>query len=276
MLSLPELTVSARQVVAQSVDFIREQALVFDRSVVDKKGYNDLVSYVDRESERMLVEGLGGLIPGCGFIAEEETASDNGHRYRWIIDPLDGTTNFIHGVPCYAVSVALADGDELVMGIVHEVNLNECFWSHKGGKAYCNDRELSVSSCREMAESLVVTGFPYTDFSRMGAYMEVFKHFMKHTHGIRRPGSASVDLAWLAAGRFEVFYEYGLHAWDVAAGAFIVQQAGGQVTDFSGGRDFLFGKEIVASNQHVHEAFRQVISSYMTTNINFTDHNIKP
>jgi myo-inositol-1(or 4)-monophosphatase len=263
LLSLPEITSAARQVIDQSVRFIRKQSVGFDRSVVDKKGYNDLVSYVDRESERMLVDGLGKLIPGCGFIAEEETAADNGHRYRWIIDPLDGTTNFIHGVPCYAVSVALADDQEIIMGIVHEVNLNECFWSHKGTSAFVNDEPIQVSKCNSMSDSLVVTGFPYTDFSRMDSYMEVFKHFMKTTHGIRRPGSASVDLAWLAAGRFEVFYEYGLHAWDVAAGAFIVQQAGGQVTDFTGGHDFIFGKEIIATNRILHTDFQSAIGDRM-------------
>ena len=263
MLSLSNITQSAREVVDQSVRFIRKQSIDFDRSVVHKKGFNDLVSFVDRESERMLVDGLGKLIPGCGFIAEEDTAAGHGERYRWIVDPLDGTTNFVHGVPCYAVSVALVDGDDIVMGIVHEVNQDECFWSHYGVGAFVNAKPIGVSACESMSESLVATGFPYTDFSRMESYMGIFHHCMRNTHGIRRPGSASVDLAWLAAGRFDVFYEYGLHAWDVAAGAFIVQQAGGKVTDFKGGNNYIFGKEIVASNGKLHDAFSAVVSKYM-------------
>ncbi len=263
LIPLSSITKSAREVVEQSVRFIRQQSLSFDLSSVHKKGYNDLVSFVDKESEAMLVDGLGKLIPECGFITEEETASGYEKRYRWIIDPLDGTTNFVHGVPCYAVSVALADGDDIVLGIVHEVNQDECFWSHQGVGAFLNENPIVVSACESMSESLVATGFPYTDFSRMESYMGIFHHCMRNTHGIRRPGSASVDLAWLAAGRFDVFYEYGLHAWDVAAGAFIVKQAGGKVTDFTGGDNFIFGKEIIASNGKLHDAFSAVVSKHM-------------
>lgn len=257
------LCTQSRIVIAEAVDFIRQQATQFDAGSVEKKGFNDLVSYVDKTAEQMLVAGLRELLPGCGFITEENTAGANGERFRWIIDPLDGTTNFVHGVPCYCVSVALMDAEELVMGVVHEVNLDECFYSWKGAGAFMNGKEIHVSKRATLSESLIVTGFPYTNFTRLKEYMEIFDFCMKNTHGIRRPGSAAADLAYVACGRFEVFYEYGLNSYDVAAGAFLVQQAGGMVSDFSGGSDFIFGKEMIASNPLVFEEFLKVVKSRM-------------
>jgi myo-inositol-1(or 4)-monophosphatase len=263
-MDLSNLCAEARTVVADAVGFIRDQAAQFDPAKVEHKGFNDLVSYVDKTSERMLVDGLAGILPGCGFITEEDTAGSSGEQFKWIIDPLDGTTNFVHGVPCYCVSVALMDGDELIMGIVHEVNLDECFYSWKGAAAFVNGKEIRVSARKTLSEALIVTGFPYTNFSRLKQYMELFDYCMKNTHGIRRPGSAAVDLAYVACGRYEAFYEYGLNPWDVAAGAFLVQQAGGKVADFSGLNNFLFGKEIIATNDMVYEEFQEVVQRKMT------------
>jgi len=263
MNDLKVLCEQARNVVAVAVDFIRTQSHGFDYASVEHKGFNDLVSFVDKGAEKILVDGLGAAFPGSGFITEENTAGSSGETYRWIIDPLDGTTNFVHGVPCYCVSVALIKGDELVLGIVHEVNLDECFYSWKGAPAFVNNKEIKVSARRNLSESLIVTGFPYTNFSRLKEYMEIFDFCMKNTHGIRRPGSAAADLAYVACGRYEAFYEYGLNAWDVAAGAFIVQQAGGKVSDFSGGNDFVFGKEIIATNHLVFDEFLGVVRNKM-------------
>ncbi|MBK8415280.1 MAG: inositol monophosphatase [Bacteroidetes bacterium] len=259
------ICLEARKVIAETVIFIRQQAKNFDHSVVEHKGFNDLVSYVDKTAEEMLVNGLRPLIPGCGFITEENTAGARGEQYRWVIDPLDGTTNFVHGVPCYCVSVALLDGEELIMGIIHEVNLDECFYSWKGAKAFKNNIEIQVSDRKLLADSLIVTGFPYTNFSRLDDYMKIFDYCMRNTHGIRRPGSAAVDLAYVACGRFEAFYEYGLNAWDIAAGAFIVQQAGGKVSNFSGNSNFVFGKEIIATNSNVYQEFLDVVKSKMNS-----------
>jgi myo-inositol-1(or 4)-monophosphatase len=202
------------------------------------------------------------LVPGSGFIAEEGTSTQTGNIYNWIIDPLDGTTNFIHGIPCFAISIALMRDKELVMGIIYEVNMDECFYAWEGSKAYLNGKEISVSKAATLSDSLIATGFPYYDYSRMKEYMEVFDHFMKHTHGLRRLGSAATDLAYVACGRFEGFYEYSLQAWDVAAGAFLVQQAGGKVTDFSGGNNFIFGKEIIAGNTACFDEFSNAIKLY--------------
>jgi len=261
---LEKLCSSARIVVEQAVEFIRQQSSNFDSSSVEMKGFNDLVSYVDKTAEEILVNGLRKILPGCGFITEENTAGSTNEQYKWIIDPLDGTTNFVHGVPCYSVSVALISNTELILGIVHEVNLNECFYSWMGSVAYLNGKQISVSSRSKLSDSLIVTGFPYTNFSRMKEYMEIFDFCMRNTHGIRRPGSAAVDLAYVAAGRFEAFYEYGLNSWDVAAGIFLVQQAGGKVSDFSGGNDFVFGKEIIATNKFVFDEFLEVVKFRMT------------
>jgi myo-inositol-1(or 4)-monophosphatase len=245
--------------VRKAGEFIRVQRKAFDRTVVEHKGFNDLVSYVDKEAEQMLVEGLDKISPVAGFITEEQTRNLSNNEIEWIIDPLDGTTNFVHGAPPFCVSVGLRINGELCGGIIYEINLNECFSGWKNGGVYLNDELVKVSAVKRMADSLIVTGFPYTDFSRLKEYMEVFDYCMRSTHGIRRPGSAAVDLAYVACGRYEAFYEYGLNAWDVAAGAFLVQEAGGIVTDFKGGNDFLFGKEILACCPAVHEEFLKEI-----------------
>lgn len=249
----------ALPVVKAAADFIRAQRKSFDFSAVEHKGFNDLVSFVDKEAEKMLVEGLEKIEPSAGFITEEQTRTLHGREIEWIIDPLDGTTNFIHGVPVYCVSVGLRMHEKLCGGIVHEVNMDECFYGWSGGGVFLNGNKVKVSKAMRMADALVVTGFPYTNFDRLKEYMEVFDYCMKNTHGIRRPGSAAVDLAWVACGRFETFYEYGLNPWDVAGGAFLVQEAGGIVSDFKGGDDYLFGKEIVASAPGVHAEFLRVI-----------------
>ncbi|MCW3102452.1 MAG: Inositol-monophosphatase [Bacteroidetes bacterium] len=246
----------------QAGEFIRNERRRFTTERVETKGKNDFVSYVDKGSEKLIVEGLSKLLPGSGFIAEEGTSTVKGDVYNWIIDPLDGTTNFIHGIPCYAVSIALMRDKELVMGVIYEVNMDECFYAWEGSKAYMNGKEINVSAAPALANSLIATGFPYYDYSRVDEYLAVFKHFMKHTHGLRRLGSAATDLAYVACGRFEGFYEYSLQPWDVAAGVFLVQQAGGRVSDFSGGNNFIFGKELVAGNSACFDEFYNAIKIY--------------
>ena len=240
-------------------DFIRTERKIFNSSAIEYKGFNDLVSYVDKTAEKKLVEKLSKLIPDGGFITEENTSNVHGKNFTWVIDPLDGTTNFIHGIPCYCISIGLKETDELIMGVVYEINLDECFYSWKNAAAYLNKEEIHVSKVPSLAQSLIATGFPHTNFSRMKEYMEVFDYLMHHTHGLRRLGSAAVDMAYVACGRFDGFYEYGLNSWDVAAGAFIIQQAGGKVADFSGGKNYLFGKEMVATNELIHNEMLKVV-----------------
>ncbi|MES1223986.1 MAG: inositol monophosphatase family protein [Bacteroidota bacterium] len=230
---------------------------------IEVKGLNDFVTHVDKTSERMLVEGLSKLIPESGFIAEENTSDKKGAHYNWVIDPLDGTTNFIHSVPCFCISIALLRDDKLVAGVVHELNFDECFYAWEGSDAFMNGSKISVSTTSKLKDSLLATGFPYYDYSRLDDYLELFKYFMKNTHGIRRLGSAAADLAYVACGRFEGFYEYCLKPWDVAAGAFIVQQAGGKTTDFDGGDNYLFGQEIVSGNGVMFDEFLVAVKLHM-------------
>jgi len=243
--------------------FIKNERLKFSSDKIEIKGKNDLVSYVDKTSEERIVKRLSELIPESGFIAEEGTSTKKGEIYNWVIDPLDGTTNFIHGIPCFSISIALMRDQELVLGVIYEINLDECFYAWEGSKAYLNEKEIRVSSIHKLSDSLLATGFPYYDYHKLNEYMELFKHFMKNTHGLRRLGSAATDLAYVACGRFEGFYEYSLQPWDVAAGAFIVQQAGGKVTDFKGGKDFIFGKELVAGNTQCFDEFLMTVQKFM-------------
>ncbi len=250
-------------IVREAAAFIQQCRSQWPAMNTEYKGFNDLVSFVDRESEKRITDALSRLLPEAGFLAEENTVAFESRDLLWIVDPLDGTTNYLHGVPCYSVSIALMAEQEIQLGVVHEINLNETFYSWKGSHgAWMNGEKIQTSSVSQLKESLIATGFPYTDFSRLQEYMQVFEHCLRHTHGLRRPGSAAVDLVYTAAGRYDGFFEYGLHAWDVAAGAFLVQQAGGRVSDFNGTHHFVFGKEILACAPGIYDEFLKVISCY--------------
>ena len=244
--------------------FIRQEAVSFDRSKVEHKGMHDLVSYVDQETERQLVAGLRQLLPQAGFVTEEGTAGPDTEtqEFTWIIDPLDGTTNFVHGLPVYSISVALMQHRELVVGVVHEVNRNESFRAVRGGGAFCNEQPIHVTDVPNLNSGLIATGFPYKDFGRMANYLQVLGAFMSRSHGVRRLGSAAVDLAYVAAGRFEGFFEFNLNSYDVAAGILLVREAGGHVTQFLEDGDPVFGREVVASNGLVHAEMQRTIREF--------------
>ncbi len=225
---------------------------------INHKSAHDFVTDMDKKTERLLVEHLGKLLPGSAFLAEEEHKDSQKADFLWIIDPIDGTTNFIHGLFPVCISVALQHKGETVLGVVYEVEADEMFYAYPGG-AFLNGEKISVSNRKSLEESLLATGFPYKNYDRLDAYLESFRYLMFHTSGLRRLGSAAADLAYVAAGRMDGFYEYGLNPWDVAAGAFIVQQAGGKVSDFSGEEDWLYGKEIITANPHIFHAFLQVV-----------------
>ncbi len=242
--------------------FIQSELHTISSGDIESKGKNDFVSYVDKTAEKLLIGGLEKLLPAAGFIAEENTRSNRGSTYNWVIDPLDGTTNFIHGLPCYSISLGLLEHDIPVMGIVNELNLKECFYAVENSGAFCNKKPIRVSKPTRLSESLIATGFPYTDFDQMDQYMNLFRDLMEKTHGLRRLGSAAVDLAYVACGRFDAFYEYGLKPWDVAGGSFIVQQAGGTISDFKGGENYLFGKELIACTPGIYREFQTIVSNY--------------
>jgi myo-inositol-1(or 4)-monophosphatase len=242
--------------------FFLEEINKVQLSDIEVKGLHDFVSYVDKTAEERIVKRLAEILPESGFITEEQTATHRGERFNWIVDPLDGTTNFLHHIPLYSVSIALMENNEIVVGVVYEPNLDECFYAWKGGKSQLNENEIHVSGQAELKNTLLATGFPYYDFGRMEGYIELFTWFARNTSGLRRLGSAAVDLAYTACGRFEGFYEYGLHPWDVAAGVFIVQQAGGKVTDFKGGDNYVFGAELLASNTVLHPALLNAVDEH--------------
>ncbi|MCF8237955.1 MAG: inositol monophosphatase [Saprospiraceae bacterium] len=261
-----ELSVLARQasaVVRRVALQIGEAYGTVQACEVELKSRNSLVSRVDREAEESLVKGLRALLPDAGFLTEEGTVKQSRARNRWIIDPLDGTTNFLHGLPFFAISIALERDGQLVLGIVHEVSRNEHFVAWKDGGAWCNEQRISVSKQEKLADSLIATGFPYYDFSRTEAYIEVLKAFMRQTRGVRRIGSAALDLAYVACGRFEAFYEYALHPWDVAGGIVLVREAGGVVTDFAGDQEVCAsGSEILAAGPFIHPLAQEQIKLY--------------
>ena len=236
-----------------------------DPKRIEAKGKNDFVTHVDKGSEQRLVKGLSELLPEAGFIAEEGTSDKKGEHFNWIIDPIDGTTNFIHGLFPFAISVALEQDGEIILGVVYEMGLKECFYSWKGAPAYLNGQEIQVSEAATISDSLLATGFPYSNYSKMAGFMDSLNYFMKNSHGLRRLGSAATDLAYVACGRFEGFYEYDLKPYDVAAGAFLVQQAGGKNCDFTGGNNYIYGKEIISSNSLVFDEFKEIVNKLMVS-----------
>ncbi len=242
--------------------FIKNELRNIKSSDIEEKSAHNFVTYVDKTAEERLMGELLKILPEAGFIAEENQKTKKGERYNWIIDPLDGTTNFIHSIPLFSISIALMEGNEIISGVIYEINLQECFYAWKNSQAFLNRTPIKVSETTNLNNSLLATGFPYYDYSKLDQYLELFKYFMENTRGIRRLGSASVDLAYVACGRFDGFYEYGLSPWDVAAGALIVQQAGGKVCDFSGDKNYIFGKEIITSNQNIFKEFLNVIKNY--------------
>ena len=343
-----DLEKTTQQVLALSetvAAFIRQQAEKISSKDVEVKGSHDYVTYVDKTSEKMLVEGLKEILPEAGFIAEEGTEKEEGVRYNWIVDPLDGTTNFIHGIPFYCISIALQDKlaqevpvapaqpaaqagikaekeaasqtdktkdserycptnetsglnqqtenqsnhpatnvpsentfiqpkpipeGEIILGLVHHISMDEKFYAFWGSPAYLNGKPIHVSPLQDLDTSLIVTGFPYYDFERLDGYMDLLKETMRSTAGVRRLGSAALDLAAVAAGRSEVFFEYCLKPWDVAAGQFIVKQAGGQVCDFAGGNHYLHGREIVCGNPGILAKFLRMLQKYVPSHFLIT------
>jgi myo-inositol-1(or 4)-monophosphatase len=260
MISLAQLEKQVVELSEEVGDFIYTESRTFDRSRIEQKtGFNNLVSYVDKEAERRIVSALQKMLPGSGFIGEEGTAIKGTNEYTWIIDPLDGTTNFTHGLPPFAISIGLARNNKVELGIVYEVNLKECFHGSLDTGAFCNGKPMRVSAINSLTNGLLATGFPYYMFDKMDAYLQIIRKFLDDTHGIRRLGSAAVDLAYVACGRLEGFFEYNLNPWDVAAGSFLVQTAGGIVTDFKNGDNFLFGGELCAANAGVHAEMLAVI-----------------
>lgn len=236
-------------------------------SDVQAKRAADFVTRADRESEQAIKSAISRSFPGHSFLAEESAGQPGQSEYRWIIDPLDGTTNFIHGFPVFAISVALEHRGEVIAGVVLDPSREELFTAEKGKGAFLNSRPLSVSPVASMADSLITTGFPFRKKDLVDVYLDAFKRVFLRVSGIRRAGAAAIDLAYVAAGRCEGFFEIGLSPWDIAAGDILIREAGGVISDFAGGAVHLETGNVIAGNPAAHaellgevgEAFRGVV-----------------
>lgn len=229
-----------------------EQEKIRECEIEYKGRSNDMVSRADKEAEQRFVDFLSKLLPDSGFIAEEGTSTKVGKTDNWIIDPLDGTTNYLYGIPCFCTSVALRRNDELILGVIYDPTRDECFAAEKGKGATLNGTPIDVSRQNVLKKSLIATGFPYDDRDRDKQYLDILLEINANTRGMRRLGSAALDMAYVACGRFEAFYEYGLNAWDVAAGAVIIKEAGGVVTGFKNEGNFIENQTILCNNGLIH------------------------
>lgn len=236
------------EVSRKAVRFIKMNIGKVTSSQVVEKELNSLVSYVDEGAEKILVEGLSQIYPDAGFLTEEGTVSQEVKKAMWIIDPLDGTTNFLLGIPHFAVSVALMIDNELILGIVIEVNSGDEFTSYKGGGAFLNGFPIKVTSAKNISEIAVATGFPYADRSDVESYFPTLAYFLQNCRDVRRFGSAALDLAYVACGRYGAYYENRLNAWDVAAGILLVQEAGGEVRSYHDHENPIDGSIVASSS----------------------------
>lgn len=228
------------------------------KQTVRYKGEVDIVTEVDERAERMVSEILLGAFPAYGMLAEEGGELSGEGDACWVVDPLDGTTNYAHGLPIFSVSIALERRGEAVLGVVHDPMRGETYVAERGEGATLNGEPIGVSDTGELIQALLVTGFPY-DRDQVPAALDLFGRFTLLSQSMRRLGSAALDLCYVASGRLDGYYERGIHAWDMAAGALIVEEAGGKVTDYRGGELDLGGREVVASNGHLHPALLRTI-----------------
>lgn len=236
--------------VRKTGEYIAKEGKNFSQDKIEYKDINNVVSYVDKTAEEMLVEGLYKAYPEAGFITEEEVTRDVKKEINWIIDPLDGTANFMHGLPHYAISVALVHGKDPILGVVYHISADAMYTAIKGAGAFKDEVPILVSKAARLEESLMATGFPYYKFQDIQKYLQILEALMQKTHGLRRFGSAALDLCYVAEGRYDGFFEYNLNSWDMAAGVLLVTEAGGRVSDFKGEQNFLFQGDIVAGNAH--------------------------
>lgn len=229
-------------------------------TIDNKEGINNLVTEVDKKSEDRIIQVIRNYYPEHTIISEEVGELIKPSEYQWIIDPIDGTVNFAHGIPLCCVSIALKHKDDLLLGAVYNPMMNELFFAEKGKGATLNDRPIKVSSKTDFRKACLVTGFPYKWPETAEHPIKVFERFVLEGLPIRRLGSAAIDLCWVACGRFDGFWEYNLSSWDVAAGYLIVQEAGGKITNFEGSPYNVFERETLATNGHIHDAMLEAIN----------------
>jgi len=243
---------------------INRASMDLDLIKVNTKSPNDFVTEVDHAAENIIIETLLGAYPGHSILAEESGQSRGAKdsEYVWIIDPLDGTTNFIHGLPVYAVSIALAHRGQVQQAVVYDPTRNDLFFASKGRGAFRNDKRLRVSKRLRLAESLIGTGFPFRRGDNLKRYVQMFEDVIQHCAGLRRPGAAALDLCYVAAGYYDGFFETGLSPWDIAAGSLMITEAGGLVGNFTGEADYMYQREVVAGNPKVYAQLVSILAPY--------------
>lgn len=261
----PMLTIAIRAA-RNAGDLIQRSSENIGQLTINRKSKNDFVSEVDRMAEQEIIKAIKSAYPDHSILAEE-SGEHKGNDYTWVIDPLDGTTNFLHGYPQYAVSIALKHKNKIQIGVIYDPLRDELFTAEKGGGAMLNNRRIRVSKQVNLDSALIGTGFPFKYPQHLDAYLSMFKTLTPTTAGIRRAGSAALDLAYLSAGRLDGFWEIGLKEWDMAAGILLVQEAGGVVTDFSFNDQYLKSGNIVTGNPKMHQAIYQAIEPHVTDNL---------
>jgi myo-inositol-1(or 4)-monophosphatase len=250
-----QAALNAGKIINQYVDRL-------DTVKVNIKGYNDFVSNVDKKVEDAIIEILTKAYPDHNILAEESGDRLQSSDYCWIIDPIDGTTNFIHGFPQFAVSIALQYKNEIVVAVIYNPLTHELFTSMKGSGAHVNNKRIRISQPKTISRSLIGTGFPFKDDSEIDNYLDVFKEIIKQTSGIRRAGSAALDLAYVASGRLDGFWESGLKPWDMAAGILLIKESGGIVTDFSNNNNSLQNGQVIAGGKLIHKTLSNIITKH--------------
>lgn len=276
MKELKDIVEEVRAVALEAGAFIRQQRLSFDQGRVEKKGAHDYVSYVDKEAEKMIVAGLERIVPEAEFVTEErtserekgrETAScetrQSDTRLTWVVDPLDGTTNYIHGLPPYCVSIALRDDDEILVGVVYEIVCDELFSTYKGAPSWLNGEEIHVSDAKTVNEALINIGYPYDVEHWSPKLRTLIQRLYGNCASIRNYGSAAAELCYIASGRFDAYIESYLKPWDVAAGGLILKNAGGEVTDSGYGSEWQKGEEVIATNGLIHAELTDTVKSIL-------------
>lgn len=258
-MDLSKIDLELQSLLRKTGKYVVEEFNHFAYNDVEYKGENDPFTYVDVTTEGILKKGCASMIPGCGFITEETAAEKGENDYTWIIDPIDGTVNFTHGIPHFCISIALTYKEEIVMGHIYHPVLDQMYVAIKG-KGFKLDGEVKkVSQRKEFKQAVLGTGFPYAHHSWVPDYLGLVADLHQSSQGFRRFGSAALDLAYVACGRLDGYFEFQLNAWDIAAGALMVQEAGGKITDFAGGDRFLEKRGIISSNTYVHEGIQSAI-----------------
>jgi len=260
---LETLTLSVCEVAKRAGSFIRQERQQFHAESIQRKHAHDYVSYVDKQSEQLIVSALRQLLPEAGFITEEGSATYTDEQYCWVVDPLDGTTNFIHHFPPYAVSIALMQGPRIVLGVVYEICADECFYAWLGGGSHLNGEPLTVNAS-PLSDALVCFQLPYDSDAYSPVAQSLIRQFYGRVASVRMLGSAAIALCYVAAGRLDAYAEKYIGQWDYMAGALIVSEAGGCCTDYEGSDHFTQGNSIVATNGIIHQPILQGVRDAMS------------